>query len=63
MNKLAKFTALSLTAGVLLTACGDGEDMDEEFPGVEDPATEDELEDDGMDDGLEDDGLEDNTDE
>lgn len=55
MRKIAKFTALSLTAGLLLTACGDGEDMEEDFPGVEDPATEDELDDDGMNDDLDND--------
>lgn len=59
MNKLAKFTALSLTAGILLTACGDGEDLEDDSPGVENPEMDDELEDSGMDDSLEDDGLED----
>lgn len=61
MKKLAKFTALSLTAGMLLGACADGEDMEEDFPGIEDPATEDEVGDDGMDDGT--DGDLEDTDE
>lgn len=54
MKKIAKFTALSLTAGMLLAACGDGEDMEEDFPGVEDPATEDEL-DNGMNEDMDED--------
>ncbi|MCC5896145.1 MAG: hypothetical protein JJU16_11855 [Alkalibacterium sp.] len=62
MKKIAKFTALSLTAGMLLGACGDGEDMEEDFPGVEDPATEGETDDDGMNDDLDND-LDDDVDE
>ena len=62
MKKLAKFTALSLTAGLLLGACADGEEMEEDFPGVEDPATEDEVEDNGTDDGMDGD-LDEDTDE
>lgn len=60
MKKLAKLIAVSMTAGLLLTACGSGEDMNEEFPGVEDPATEDpDNPDDGMEDGEIDDSVED----
>ncbi|PRY83430.1 hypothetical protein [Alkalibacterium olivapovliticus] len=53
MNRLAKLTALTMTAGMLLAACGDANDVDETLPGTEDPA------DDGMDNGLDDDGMED----
>lgn len=59
MKKLAKLTALTMTAGMLLAACGDGDtnDVDDGLPGTEEPA-EDDL-DGGMDDGLEDESLED----
>ncbi len=67
MNKLAKLTALTMTAGMLLAACGDAnDDVDDTLPGTEEPADDgmdDGLEDDGMDDGLEDDGLEDDMDD
>lgn len=56
MKKLAKLTALTMTAGMLLAACGDTDDVDDGLPGTEEPA------DDGMDDGLDDDmdnGLDD----
>jgi len=53
MKKLAKLTALTMTAGMLLAACGDAEDVDDNLPGTEEPA-DDDL-DGGMDDGLEDD--------
>ncbi|MCC5896148.1 MAG: hypothetical protein JJU16_11870 [Alkalibacterium sp.] len=55
MNKLAKLTALTMTAGMLLAACGDADngEVDDTLPGTEEPA------DDGMDDGLEDDGMDD----
>lgn len=47
MKKLARLLSLSLTAGVLLSACQvDPEEVDEEFPGLEEPA------DDGIDDDL-----------
>ncbi|GEN49626.1 hypothetical protein [Alkalibacterium pelagium] len=62
MKKLAKLTALTMTAGMLLAACGDANDVDDDLPGTEEPADDDldgGLEDDGMDDGLEDDGMED----
>ncbi|SDK84021.1 hypothetical protein [Alkalibacterium thalassium] len=66
MKKLAKLTALTMTAGMLLAACGDANDVDDDLPGTEEPADDDldgGLEDDGMeDDGLGDD-LEDDTDE
>lgn len=58
MKKLAKLTALTMTAGMLLAACGDAEDVDDNLPGTEEPA-DDDL-DGGMDDGLEDESLEDN---
>lgn len=61
MKKLAKLTALTMTAGMLLAACGDAEDVDDNLPGTEEPA-DDNL-DGGMDDGLEDDGLEDDMDD
>ncbi|TVP91127.1 hypothetical protein [Alkalibacterium sp.] len=54
MKRLAKLATLSLTAGMLLAACGDADETDDTMPG-----TEEGLEDDGMDDGLEDDGMED----
>ncbi|MCC5896146.1 MAG: hypothetical protein JJU16_11860 [Alkalibacterium sp.] len=70
MNKLAKLTALTMTAGMLLAACGDADngEVDDTLPGTEEPADDgmdDGLEDDdGMDDnGLEDDGLEDDMDD
>lgn len=62
MKKLAKLTALTMTAGMLLAACGDTNDVDDDLPGMEDDMNGG-LEDDGMeDDGLGDD-LEDDTDE
>ncbi|TVP91128.1 hypothetical protein [Alkalibacterium sp.] len=49
MKRLAKLATLSLTAGMLLAACGDATDNDE---GVEDPQEE------GLDDGRdEEDGI------
>ncbi|GAB2484176.1 hypothetical protein GCM10008929_06300 [Alkalibacterium psychrotolerans] len=56
MKRLAKLATLSLTAGMLLAACGDVDETDDTLPGTEEPA-DDGLEDDGMDDGLEDDGM------
>ncbi|GAA0482675.1 hypothetical protein [Alkalibacterium indicireducens] len=61
MKKLAKLTALTMTVGMLLAACGDANDTDDDLPGMEDDMNGG-LEDDGMDDGLGDD-LEDDTDE
>jgi hypothetical protein len=62
MKKLAKLTALTMTAGMLLAACGDANDVDDDLPGMEDDMNGG-LEDDGMeDDGLGDD-LDDDTDE
>lgn len=58
MKKLAKLTALTMTAGMLLAACGDTNDVDDDLPGMEDDMNGG-LEDDGMDDGLDDDGMED----
>ena len=59
MKKLAKLTALTMTAGMLLAACGDANDVDDDLPGMEDDMNGG-LEDNGMDDnGLDDDGLED----
>ncbi|GAA0356087.1 hypothetical protein GCM10008932_06330 [Alkalibacterium iburiense] len=63
MKKVTKLMMLSMTAGLLLAACGDGEDMNEEFPGVDDPAVEDpqvpeeEMEDGEVDDSAVDDEL------
>lgn len=67
MNKLAKLTALTMTAGMLLAACGDAEDTDDTLPGTEEPADDDMdngldldddgTEDDGVDEGLDEEGL------
>jgi hypothetical protein len=54
MKKLAKLTALTMTVGMLLAACGDANDTDDDLPGMEDDMNGG-LEDDGMDDGLDDD--------
>ncbi|GAB2484169.1 hypothetical protein GCM10008929_06290 [Alkalibacterium psychrotolerans] len=62
MKRLAKLATLSLTAGMLLAACGDADETDDTLPGTEEPA-DDGLEDDGMDDGLEDDGMDDDLDD
>jgi len=56
MKKLSKFLTVSMMAGFFLTACGDGEDMDEDFPGIEEPADpefEEDMEED-MDDETDD---------
>lgn len=38
MKKLAKLTTLTMTAGLLLAACGDaGDPVDEELPGMDEP--------------------------
>lgn len=64
MKKIAKLTALSLTAGMLLAACGDGTDTEldteEETPGTVDPS-DDDLETDGFeeDDDMENEDLDD----
>lgn len=68
MKKLAKLTALTMTAGMLLAACGDTTDVDDDLPGMDDPI-DDDLDggiDDGLDDDLDgdmDDGLEDDMDD
>ncbi len=50
MKKLSKFLTVGMMTGLFLTACGGGEDMEEDFPGIEDPA-DPEMEED-MDDGT-----------
>lgn len=70
MKKLAKLTALTMTAGMLLAACGDttDTDVDDGLPETEDPiddGMDDDL-DNGMDDDLDgdlDEDLDDDTDE
>lgn len=53
MKKLSKLLAVSMMIGMFLTACGDdGDDMNEELPGIDEPA-DPELEED-MDDGTDD---------
>lgn len=53
MKKLAKYLSLGLTAGMLLSACQvDPEEVDEDFPGMEEPA----------DDGLNDTDMDTDTD-
>jgi len=59
MKKLARLTALTMTAGMLLAACGDADDTDSELPATEEPADDDmngDLDDD-IDSGLDEEGL------
>lgn len=64
MKRLTKLFALSMTAGMLLAACGDttDDDMNTDFPGVDDPATEDVDPEDEMEDGAIDESVDDELD-
>lgn len=62
MKKLAKLLATTMTAGMLLAACGDGGDVEEDPTLEEDPADED-LDGDPADDDMDNDLDEDPVDE
>lgn len=61
MKKLSKLLALSMTAGMLLAACGETDDIENDLPDVED--TEEDLINDDLDGELEDDSINENMDE